>query len=24
VIDASGSVEDVAELVWDALPEQWR
>lgn len=24
VIDASGSVEDVAELVWGALPGQWR
>jgi len=24
VIDASGSVEDVAEHVWAAIPEQWR
>ena len=24
VIDASGSIEDVAEHVWAAIPEQWR
>lgn len=24
VIDASGSVEEVADLVWAAVPEQWR
>lgn len=24
VIDASGSIEDVAEHVWSAIPEQWR
>lgn len=24
VLDASGSVEDVAEHVWAAIPEQWR
>ncbi len=24
VIDASGSVEEVADLVWAAMPEQWR
>jgi dTMP kinase len=24
VIDASGSIEEVADLVWAAIPEQWR
>ncbi len=24
VIDASGSIEEVADLVWAAVPEQWR
>ena len=24
VIDASGSIEEVADLVWASIPDQWR